>query len=48
MHLHDLTPAERLVEESAERGFIEEKDIQAFADEHELPEPEKPVHGVLW
>ncbi|MDX6468224.1 MAG: Sigma-70 factor, region 1, partial [Gaiellaceae bacterium] len=40
MHLHDLTPAERLVEESAERGFIEEKDIQAFADEHELPEEE--------
>ena len=40
MHLHDLTPAERLVEESAERGFIEEKEIQAFADEHELPEDE--------
>jgi RNA polymerase primary sigma factor len=40
IHLHDLTPAERLVEESAERGFIEEKEIQAFADEHELPEEE--------
>src|SRR5216684_2150483 len=40
IHLHDLTPAERLVEEAAERGFIEEKEIQAFADEHELPEEE--------
>src|SRR3954464_4277235 len=40
MPLHALTPAERLVEESADRGFIEEKDIQAFADEHELPEEE--------
>ena len=38
IHLHDLSPAERLLEESAERGFVEEKDIQAFADEHELTE----------
>ena len=40
IHLHDLTPAERLVEESAERGFIDEKELTAFADEHELPEDE--------
>jgi RNA polymerase primary sigma factor len=40
IHLHDLTPAERLLEESAERGFIEEKELDAFADEHELPEEE--------
>jgi RNA polymerase primary sigma factor len=40
IHLHDLTPAERLVEESAERGFIDEKDLVAFSDEHELPEDE--------
>src|SRR5205085_8014954 len=40
IHLHDLTPAERLLEEAAERGFIEEKELVAFADEHELPEPE--------
>ena len=38
IHLHDLSPAERLLEESAERGFVEEKDIQALADEHELTE----------
>jgi RNA polymerase primary sigma factor len=38
--LHDLTPAERLVEESAERGFIDEKELVAFSDEHELPEDE--------
>src|SRR6185437_15970294 len=38
MHLHDLTPAERLVEEAAERGFVEEKELEAFADEHELAE----------
>src|SRR5258705_12291100 len=38
IHLHDLTPAERLVEESAERGFVEEKELEAFADEHELAE----------
>jgi RNA polymerase primary sigma factor len=38
IHLHDLTPVERLLEEAAERGFIEEKDIQALADEHELTE----------
>jgi RNA polymerase primary sigma factor len=36
IHLHDLTPAERLVEEAAERGFIEEKELEVFADEHEL------------
>jgi RNA polymerase primary sigma factor len=40
IHLHDLTPAERLLEESAERGFIEEKELDAFADEHELAEDE--------
>ena len=38
IHLHDLSPAERLLEESAERGFVEEKDIQALADEHERTE----------
>ncbi|HUJ54553.1 MAG TPA: sigma-70 family RNA polymerase sigma factor [Gaiellaceae bacterium] len=38
IHLHDLSPAERLLEEAAERGFVEEKEIQAFADEHELSE----------
>jgi RNA polymerase primary sigma factor len=40
IHLHDLTPAERLVEEAAERGFIEEKELEAFADEHELADDE--------
>src|SRR5207302_4972044 len=40
MHLHDLTPTERLVEEAAERGFLEEKELEAFADEHELAEDE--------
>jgi RNA polymerase primary sigma factor len=40
MHLHDLTPTERLVEEAAERGFVEEKELEAFADEHELAEDE--------
>jgi RNA polymerase primary sigma factor len=40
IHLHDLTPAERLVEEAAERGFIEEKELEAFSDEHELAEDE--------
>ena len=40
IHLHDLTPAERLLEESAERGFVEEKEIEALADEHELQEDE--------
>src|SRR6201987_1125496 len=38
IHLHDLLPAERLLEEAAERGFVEEKEIQALADEHELTE----------
>ena len=38
IHLHDLTPAERLVEEAAERGFVEEKELEALADEHELAE----------
>src|SRR3954454_15566653 len=38
IHLHDLTPSERLVEEAAERGFVEEKELEAFADEHELAE----------
>src|SRR5690348_7186161 len=38
IHLHDLSPVERLLEEAAERGFVEEKDIQALADEHELSE----------
>jgi RNA polymerase primary sigma factor len=40
IHLHDLTPAERLVEESAERGYLEEKELEAFSDEHELGEDE--------
>src|SRR5438105_11261807 len=40
IRLHDLTPAERLVEEAAERGFVEEKELEAFADEHELAEDE--------
>ena len=40
IHLHDLTPAERLVEEAAERGFVEEKELEAFADGHELAEDE--------
>ena len=40
MHLHDLTPSERLLEEAAERGFVEEKEIEALADEHELQEEE--------
>src|SRR5213082_2620641 len=40
IHLHDLTPAERLVEDAAERGFVEEKELTAFADEHELNEDE--------
>src|SRR5207237_1211532 len=30
----------RLVEEAAERGFLEEKELEAFADEHELAEDE--------
>jgi RNA polymerase primary sigma factor len=38
IHLHDLSPVERLLEDAAERGFVEEKDIQALADEHELTE----------
>jgi RNA polymerase primary sigma factor len=38
IHLHDLSPTERLLEEAAERGFVEEKDIQSLADEHELTE----------
>src|SRR3954454_11992854 len=38
IHLHDLSPVERLLEEAAERGFVEEKDIQTLADEHELTE----------
>jgi RNA polymerase primary sigma factor len=38
IHLHDLTPAERLLEEAAERGFVEEKELQAFSDEHEMTE----------
>jgi RNA polymerase primary sigma factor len=38
IHLHDLSPVERLLEEAAERGFVEEKDIQSLADEHELTE----------
>jgi RNA polymerase primary sigma factor len=38
MHLHDLSPVERLLEDAAERGFVEEKDIQALGDEHELSE----------
>ncbi len=40
IHLHDLTPADRLVEEAAERGFVEEKEIEALADEHELADDE--------
>jgi RNA polymerase primary sigma factor len=40
IHLHDLTPAERLLEEAAERGFVEEREIEALADEHELQEEE--------
>jgi RNA polymerase primary sigma factor len=40
IHLHDLSPAERLVEEAAERGFVEEKELEAFSDEHELAEDE--------
>jgi RNA polymerase primary sigma factor len=40
IHLHDLTPAERLVEEAADRGFVEEKELEAFADEHELADEE--------
>jgi RNA polymerase primary sigma factor len=40
IHLHDLTPAERLIEEAADRGFIEEKELEAFSDEHELAEDE--------
>jgi RNA polymerase primary sigma factor len=40
IHLHDLTPAERLVEEAAERGFVDEKELVAFSDEHDLSEDE--------
>ena len=40
LHLHDLSPAERLLEEAAERGTIDEKELQAFGDEHELSEDE--------
>ena len=40
IHLHDLTPAERLLEEAAERGFLEERELEAFADEHELADDE--------
>ena len=40
IHLHDLTPAERLVEEAAERGFVDEKELEALADEHELADDE--------
>jgi RNA polymerase primary sigma factor len=40
IHLHDLTPADRLVEEAAERGFVDEKEIEALADEHELADDE--------
>jgi RNA polymerase primary sigma factor len=40
IHLHDLTPAERLLEEAAERGFVEEKELLAFADDHELGDHE--------
>ena len=39
-HLHDLTPTERLVEEAADRGFIEERELEAFADEHDLADDE--------
>src|SRR4051812_6466892 len=38
IHLHDLTPVERLLEEAAERGFVEEKELEALADEHEMTE----------
>ena len=41
IHLHDLTPTERLVEEAAERGFVEEKELEAFADAHELAEDDR-------
>ena len=40
IHLHDLSPAERLVEEAVERGFVDEKEIEALADEHELADDE--------
>jgi RNA polymerase primary sigma factor len=40
IHLHDLTPAERLLEEAAERGFVEERELEALADEHELADDE--------
>ena len=40
IHLHDLSPAERLVEEAAERGYVDERELQALADEHELSEDE--------
>jgi RNA polymerase primary sigma factor len=40
VHLHDLSPAERLLEEAAERGFVDEKEIEALADEHELADDE--------
>ena len=40
IHLHDLTPAERLLEEAAERGFVDEKELEALADEHELADDE--------
>jgi RNA polymerase primary sigma factor len=33
IHLHDLSPVERLLEEAAERGFVEEKDIQALTED---------------
>jgi RNA polymerase primary sigma factor len=35
-----LTPTERLVEEAADRGFIEERELEAFADEHDLADDE--------
>jgi RNA polymerase primary sigma factor len=48
VHLHDLTPVERLLEEAAERGFVEEKELEAFADEHELAEDElAALHTAL-
>jgi RNA polymerase primary sigma factor len=40
IHLHDLSPAERLIEEAAERGHVDERELQALADEHELNEDE--------
>jgi len=40
IHLHDLTPAERLLEEAADRGFVEERELEALADEHELADDE--------